>query len=129
MFANLFCGEKFLWCTLFIFYTTKKEIGKQNLRIFGELAVVATGRKNKIKGKLENRGELYFFTGYSKDRAADVYRMVKISSGKVTNSRNGTFLGKMFGDVYETENFRAFKSNEANNLDSSIIEINIENEK
>ena len=55
--------------------------------------------------------------------------MVNILSGKVTNSRNVTFLGKMFGDVYDTENFRAFKSNEANNLDSPIIEINIENEK
>ena len=55
--------------------------------------------------------------------------MVKISSEKVTNSRNVTFLGKMFGDVYDAENFRAFKNNKANNLDSSTIEINIENEK
>jgi hypothetical protein len=44
-----------------------------NLRTFGEMAVVT--KKNKMQGKLDNRGGPVMFVGYAPDHALDVYRL------------------------------------------------------
>ena len=53
-----------------------KEQGYEDyLHPFGELGVVAKCGKKKIKAKLENRGDTYFFAGYADNHSADVFSM------------------------------------------------------
>ena len=55
-----------------IFLKNGKEPKYSNhLRAFGELGFMAKGGKNRLKGKLENRGDI-FFVGYAKEHAGDV---------------------------------------------------------
>ena len=44
------------------------------LRTFGEVGVVLDYRKQKIK-KMDNKGEIHCFVGYSMSHAGDTYRM------------------------------------------------------
>ena len=86
-----------------IFFKDGKEPKYSNhLRAFGELGVVAKGGKKKLKGKLENHGDI-FFSGYAKEHAGDVYRMINVQTRKVTETRNVTFVGKMLGKIYDLD--------------------------
>ena len=40
-----------------------------------------------------------FFDGYAKEHAGDVYRMRNVPTRKVTETRNVTFMVKMFGEI------------------------------
>ena len=63
-----------------------------------------------MKGKLDNRGEIYFFAGCAKEQAGYMYRMINVQTRKVTETRNVTFVGKMFGEIYDLENFLAYQT-------------------
>ena len=63
-----------------------------------------------MKGKLENRGDIYFYAGYAKEHGGDVYRMINVQTEKVTETRNVTFVGKMFGEIYDLENYLAYQA-------------------
>ena len=54
--------------------------------------------KKKIKAKLDNRGTLCMFIGYSKDHEEDVYRMLNLSTLKVKNTRDVIWLNKCYGE-------------------------------
>ena len=51
-----------------------------------------------------------FFDGYTKEHAGDVYRMINVQTRKVTETRNVTFLGKMFGEIYDLEIFLSYQT-------------------
>ena len=51
-----------------------------------------------------------FFAGYAKEHAGDVYRMINVQTRKVTQTRNVTFVGKMFGEIYNLEIFLAYQT-------------------
>ena len=38
----------------------------------------------------------------------DVYRMINVQREKVTETRKVTFVGKMFGEIYDLENYLAY---------------------
>ena len=80
---------------------------KKYLHPFGELAVFTKGAIRKTQGKLINRGDIYFFAGYAEDHAGEVFRMVKISTGRVSETRDVTFLGIMYGEIVDSDNFFA----------------------
>ena len=64
-----------------------------HLRKFGELGFVTIGLKKLLKGKLENRGKLYVFTGYARNHAGNVYLMVDPVTGSLTKTDDiGRFL-------------------------------------
>ena len=90
------------------FFTTDVEKYKNNLHPFGELAVVTIGGKKKLKAKLENRGETYYFVGYPDNHAGDVFRIVNLKTNRVTETQDVQFLGKMYGEVYDQDNFLAY---------------------
>ena len=48
---------------------------------------------------------MYFFAGYAEDHAGDVFRMIKISTGRVSETRDVTFLGIMYGEIFDSDNF------------------------
>ena len=39
-----------------------------------------------------------------------VYRMINVQTEKVTETRNVTFVGNMFGEVYDVENYLAYQA-------------------
>jgi hypothetical protein len=49
-----------------------------SLRSLGEIRIVTT--KDKIQGKLKNRGTPCMFVGYSAHHAHDVYRMLNLET-------------------------------------------------
>ena len=52
-----------------------------NLKIFGEMGVVHQGKK--IRNKLEDRGIMSMFVGYSESHAGETYRMYNVKTGRV----------------------------------------------
>ena len=79
-----------------------------NLCRFGELAVV-TKTRGKIKAKLDNRGIIFWWAGYTKGHAGDVFRMVNVLTDKVSETKDVVFLDKIYGEVYNSANYLAFK--------------------
>ena len=70
--------------------------GMKNFRQFGEVAYVKFG--DKMKGKLVNRGVPMIYLGRSRDHAADSYRFLNLATDKVINSRDATWLNKVYGE-------------------------------
>ena len=67
-----------------------------NLKAFGEIGVVTT--KDKIQGKLKNRGTPCMFVGYTENHSRDVYRMLNLETHGIINSRDIVWLNKMHKD-------------------------------
>jgi Reverse transcriptase (RNA-dependent DNA polymerase) len=67
-----------------------------SLRSFGEIGIVTT--KDKIQGKLNNRGTPCMFVGYTLHHAHDVYRMLKIETAMIINSQDIIWLNEMHKD-------------------------------
>ena len=70
--------------------------GMKNFRQFGEVAYVKFG--DKMKGKLVNRGVPMIYLGRSRDHGADTYRFLNLATDKVINSRDATWLNKVYGE-------------------------------
>lgn len=70
----------------------------RHLKTFGEIGIVAKHSNKKVRAKMDNRGYPCMFIGYSKNRAGDVYRMYNLSTGRIVNSRDLTWLGKSYGE-------------------------------
>ena len=66
------------------------------LKAFGEIGVVTT--KDKIQGKLKNRGTPCMFVGYTENHSRDVYRMLNLETHGIINSRDIVWLNKMHKD-------------------------------
>ena len=69
------------------------------LRTFGEVGVVWDYRNQKIKKKLDNKGEIHYFVGYSTSHAGDTYRMYNPKTGGITVTRDIYWLNKMPNEV------------------------------
>ena len=70
----------------------------RSVRQFGELAILTNVQK-KIKGKLENRGTIHMFVGYSPDHPKDVYRFLNMETLKIKQSRDiHAWLDKTYGE-------------------------------
>jgi hypothetical protein len=67
-----------------------------SLRSFGEIGIVTT--KDKIQGKLNNRGTPCMFVSYSVHHTHDVYRMLNIETEMITNSCDIIRLNEMHKD-------------------------------
>jgi hypothetical protein len=57
-----------------------------SFRIFGEIGVVTT--KDKVQGKLKNRGTPFIFVGYSVDHANEVYRTFTFNTKSIIQFRD-----------------------------------------
>jgi transposase InsO family protein len=69
----------------------------RHLRIFGEVGIVTDHANRKIKGKLRDRGFSAMMLGYSDDHEGNVYRLLKLKTGRVIHSRDVTWLNKTLG--------------------------------
>jgi hypothetical protein len=59
--------------------------GLMNLKRFGEMCMVTT--KNKIQGKLSNKGTVCVFVGFAINHADDVYRLLNPKTKSIIKSR------------------------------------------
>jgi hypothetical protein len=80
-------------CPYQLLYGNKPKLTK-SLQTFGEIGVATT--KNDIQGKLNNRGIPYMFMDYSINCAHNVYRMLKMDTKKVINSRDIVWMNQVY---------------------------------
>jgi hypothetical protein len=59
---------------------------------------VTTATKNKIQGKLSERGSVCVFVGYPSNHARDVYRLLKLKTNHVIKSRDVIWSNKTYGE-------------------------------
>jgi hypothetical protein len=86
-----------------------------NLRLFGKMGVVTT--KEKIQGKLKDRGTVCMFVGYPPSHACNIYRMLNMSTRHVIKSRDIKWLHKIYEDWCVKEDPESEKDDEIDNDD------------
>ena len=67
----------------------------KHLRVFGEICVVADTDKKVGRTKIDPRGKISLFVGYSTQHAGDVYRLLNPKTNRVIHSRDLNWTGKM----------------------------------
>ena len=73
----------------------------KHLRVFGDMCVVAD-KDNKVgKTKIDPRGKISLFVGYSTQHAGDVYRLLNPKRSRVVHSRVVKWLGKLCAEFYK----------------------------
>ena len=67
----------------------------KHIKEFGEMCVVA-GTDNKVgRTKIDPRGKINLFVGYSTQHAGDVYRLLDPKTSRVIHSRDVKWIGKI----------------------------------
>ena len=70
----------------------------KEVRVFGEMCVVAD-KDNKVgRTKIDPRGKISLFVGYSTQQAGDVYRLLNHKTSSVIHSRDVKWIGKTWQD-------------------------------
>jgi transposase InsO family protein len=72
----------------------------RELQYFGHMCIVKESHRGKMIGKLDNRGTLCMFLGYSSNHSGDTYRLLNLKTYKVILSRDVTWLNKTYGDYH-----------------------------
>jgi hypothetical protein len=68
----------------------------KNMRQFGEIGYVKWGPK--IKAKLVDRGIPMMYLGRARNHSADTYRMMNLATQKIINTRDATWMNKVYGE-------------------------------
>jgi hypothetical protein len=69
-----------------------------NLRTFGEIAMVHDGKLGNVKGKIKNRGIPCMFIGYPVNHSPDIYEFLNLETHKKILSRSVIWLYKSYGE-------------------------------
>ena len=73
----------------------------KHLRVFGEMCVVADTDNKVGRTKIDPRGKISLFVGYSTQHAGDVYRLLNPKTSRVIHSRDVKWTGKMWAEFYK----------------------------
>ena len=73
----------------------------EHLRVFGEMCVVADTDNKVGRTKIDPRGKICLFVGYSTQHAGDVYRLINPKTSSAIHSRDVKWIGKMRGNVLQ----------------------------
>ena len=73
----------------------------KHLRVFGEMCVVADTDNKLGKTKIDPRGKISLFVGYSTQHAGDVYRLLNPKTSRVIHSRDVKWIGKTWVEFYK----------------------------
>ena len=76
------------------------------LRTFGEVGTLWDYKYTKIKKKLDNKGEIHYFVGYSTNRVGDTYRMYNPKTIGIAITRDIYWFNKMPNEVTIAEKIR-----------------------
>ena len=72
----------------------------KHLRTFGEICVTAETSNKVEMTKIDTRGRLSMFMGYSTQHAGDLYMFLHLKTNRVIYSRDVQWLGKMWKEFY-----------------------------
>ena len=73
----------------------------KHLRGFGEMCVVADTDNKVGRTKIDPRGKISLFVGYSTQHAGDVYRLLNPKTSRVIHSRDLKWIGKTWAEFYK----------------------------
>ena len=73
----------------------------KHLKVFGEIGVVADTDNKVGRTKIDPRGKISLFVGYSTQHAGDVYRLLNPKTSRVIHSRDLKWIGKMWAEFYK----------------------------
>jgi hypothetical protein len=74
----------------------------QSLRTFGEIAVLRNLQSyGKDITKLDNRGKVCMFVGYSDEHPKNTYRFLNLNTGKIVMSRDIRWLSTTWGEYFK----------------------------
>ena len=73
----------------------------KHLRGFGEMCVVADTDNKVGRNKIDPRGKISLFVGYSTQHAGDVYRLLNPKTSRVIHSRDVKWIGKTWAEFYK----------------------------
>ena len=73
----------------------------KHLRVFSEMCVVADTDNKVGRTKIDPRGKISLFVGYSTQHAGDVYRLLNPKTSRVIHSRDVKWIGKMWAEFYK----------------------------
>ena len=73
----------------------------QHLRVFGEMCVVADTDNKVGRTKIDPRGKISLFVGYSTQHAGDVYRLQNPKTSRFMHSRDVKWIGKTWAEFYK----------------------------
>ena len=69
--------------------------------VFGEMCVVADTDNKVGRTKIDPRGKIILFVGYSTQHAGDVYRLLNLKTNRVIHSRDVKWIGKTWAELYK----------------------------
>ena len=73
----------------------------KHLRVFGEMCVVADTDNKGGRTKIDPRGKIRLFVGYSTQHAGDVYRLLNTKTSRIIHSRDVKWIGKTWAEFYK----------------------------
>ena len=73
----------------------------RHLRVFGEMCVVADTHNKVGRTKIDPRGKICLFVGYSTQHGGDVYRLLNPKTSRVILNRVVKWIGKKIGRVLQ----------------------------
>ena len=73
----------------------------KHLRGFGKLCVVADTDNKVGRTKVDPRGKISLFVGYSTQHAGDVYRLLNPKTSRIIHSRDVKWTGKTWAEFYK----------------------------
>jgi hypothetical protein len=71
-----------------------------NMRTFGEMAIVTDHQHKKMRGKLDDRGYPCIFIGYTEDHAHNVFKFLNIKTRQLIMSRDVTWLNQTYAQYF-----------------------------
>ena len=106
------------------------------MRTFGEMAVITIHEVNKMRSKLDDRGQTCMFVGYADDHSRDVYMFLNIPTKRIIISRDVRWLNIIWKhfrrkSIYARKQVELFLDEEEKSLEDerSFGESSIEEEK
>ena len=82
-----------------LFYGQDAKYAK-HLRTYGEICVTADTSNKVGRTKIDTRGRMCMFLGYSTQHAGDVYRFLYMKTNHIIHSQDVQWLGKMWHEFY-----------------------------
>ena len=73
----------------------------KHLKVFREMCVVADTNNKVGRTKIDPRGKISLFVGYSTQHAGDVYRLLNPKTSRVIHSRDVKWIGKTWAEFYK----------------------------
>ena len=73
----------------------------KHLRVFGEMCVVADTDNKVGRTKIDPRGKISLFVGYSTQHEGDVCRLLNPKTSRVIHSRDVKWIGKTWAELYK----------------------------